>query len=178
MLSIRVFGDNVLRKKATRIQSIDDDINNLINDMFLAMYSAEGIGLAAPQIGRSIRLFITDISPLVEDSKKEIFINPQIVEYGFEREDYEEGCLSLPTIREVVKRPSEIRLQWQDETGKEFDEWVDGYRARVIQHEYDHLEGKLFIDHISTLKRSLLKKTLKQITSGEIEVEMSEKFEL
>lgn len=175
---IQTYGKQVLRNKTNEIPVINDEIREIVSNMFETMYAAEGIGLAAPQVSHSIRLFIIDLSPLEEGEKKRVYINPRIVGYGDEQDEYEEGCLSIPTIREVVTRPTSIRITYQDLDGESFDEEVEGYLARVIQHEYDHLEATLFVDHLSSLKRSLLKKTLKKIASGEIEVETSENFEL
>jgi peptide deformylase len=175
---IQTYGKQVLRTKTEEIPVIDDEVKTLISNMFETMYAAEGIGLAAPQVGKSVRLFVIDISPLEPDEKKRVYINPKIYAFGEEKDDYEEGCLSIPTVREIVTRPTSIRIRYQDETGKHFDEEVDEFLARVIQHEYDHLEATLFVDHLSSLKRSLLKKTLQKIASGEIEVETSENYEL
>ncbi len=178
MLSIQTYGSDVLRRKAVPLETVDAELHQLVADMFESMYAAEGIGLAAPQVGRSIRLFIIDLTPIEEGEQQRVYVNPQIVEYGTSKDDHEEGCLSLPTIRENVTRPTRIRLQYQTLEGEDHDEWVEGFLARVVQHEYDHLEGVLFIDHISALKRSLLKKTLARIASGEIEVELTENYEL
>lgn len=178
LYDIQTYGKDVLRKETKQIPEIDDSVKEIISNMFETMYAAEGIGLAAPQINKSIRLFVVDLSPLEETEEKRVFINPEIYGYGEEQDEYEEGCLSLPTIREVVTRPTTIRIKYQDLEGNQHDEEIDGFLARVIQHEYDHLEKTLFTDHLSSLKRSLLKKTLKKIASGEIEVEASENFEL
>jgi len=175
---IQTYGSDILRAETAAIEVIDDSIRELVSNMFETMYAAEGIGLAAPQVGKSLRLFVIDLSPLVETEEKRVYINPEIYSFGDEKDDYEEGCLSLPTIRETVTRPTSIRIRYQDLEGKSHDEEVDSFLARVIQHEYDHLEKTLFIDHLSSLKRSLLKKTLKMIASGEIEVEESENYEL
>ena len=178
LYEIQTYGKEILRAKTREIPAISDQIHEVVSNMFETMYAAEGIGLAAPQVSRSIRLFVIDISPLEEGERKRVYINPQIYAYGDEMDDYEEGCLSIPTIREIVTRPTSIKIRYQDLKGKAYDEEVDGFLARVIQHEYDHLEGILFVDHLSSLKRSLLKKTLKKIAAGEIEVEASENFEL
>jgi len=175
---IQTYGKKVLRTKTKEISAIDDSLREIVSNMFETMYAAEGIGLAAPQVGKSIRLFVIDISPLEESEKKRVYINPVIYKFGQEQDDYEEGCLSIPTVREIVTRPTTIKLRYQDLEGNHFDEEVDDFLARVIQHEYDHLESRLFVDHLSSLKRSLLKKTLKKIESGEIEVETSENYEL
>ncbi|MCF7808338.1 MAG: peptide deformylase [Candidatus Marinimicrobia bacterium] len=178
LYEIQTYGKDVLRTDTKQIPEIDDSIKQIVSNMFETMYAAEGVGLAAPQVDKSIRLFVIDLSPLEENEEKRVFINPEIYAFGEEKGEYEEGCLSLPTIRETVTRPTTIRIKYQDLDGKLHDEAVDGFLARVIQHEYDHLEKTLFIDHLSSLKRSLLKKTLNKIASGEIEVEASENFEL
>ncbi|MBT4033202.1 MAG: peptide deformylase [Candidatus Marinimicrobia bacterium] len=178
LFEIQTYGNEVLRTKTEEIPQIDDDLRKFVADMFETMYAAEGIGLAAPQVDKSIRLFVIDLSPVDEDEGRRVFINPQIINFGDEKDEYEEGCLSIPTIREIITRPTSIRITYQDMDGKQYDEEFDDFLARVIQHEYDHLEKTLFIDHLSSLKKSLIKKTLKKIASGEIEVEASENFEL
>lgn len=178
LYEIQTYGKEVLRTPTEEIPQIDDDLKQIVANMFETMYAAEGIGLAAPQVGKSIRLFVIDLSPMDETEGRRVFINPKIHSFGDEEDEYEEGCLSLPTIREVVKRPTSIHITYQELNGEKHDEHIDGFLARVIQHEYDHLEKTLFVDHLSSLKRSLLKKTLKKIASGEIEVEESENFEL
>ena len=178
LFEIQTYGNEVLRTKTEEIPQIDDDLRKFVADMFETMYAAEGIGLAAPQVDKSIRLFVIDLSPVDEDEGRRVFINPQIINFGDEKDEYEEGCLSIPTIREIITRPTSIRITYQDMDGKQYDEEFDDFLARVIQHEYDHLEKTLFIDHLSSLKKSLIKKPLKKIASGEIEVEASENFEL
>jgi len=178
LYEIQTYGKDVLRTETEKIPQIDDNLRQFVANMFETMYAAEGIGLAAPQVDKSIRLFIVDLSPIDEAEGRRVFINPEILGFGATKDEYEEGCLSIPTIRELVTRPTSIRIAYQDMAGKDHDEEIDGFLARVIQHEYDHLEKTLFIDHLSSLKKSLLKKTLKKIASGEIEVEASENFEL
>ncbi len=178
LYEIQTYGKKVLRTKTEEITQIDDNLRDFVANMFETMYAAEGIGLAAPQVSNSIRLFVIDLSPLDEAEGRRVFVNPQIIKFGDENDEFEEGCLSIPTVREIVTRPTSIRITYQDMNGQHYDEVIDGFLARVIQHEYDHLEKTLFVDHISSLKRSLLKNTLKKIASGEIEVEASENFEL
>ena len=178
LYEIQTYGKQVLRTPTKEIPGIDDALREIVANMFETMYAAEGIGLAAPQVGKSIRLFVIDLSPMDESEGRRVFVNPKIVSFGDDEDEYEEGCLSIPTIREIVTRPTTIRMTYQDMDGKHYDEDIDGFLARVIQHEYDHLEKTLFVDHLSSLKRSLLKKTLMKIASGEIEVEASENFEL
>ncbi len=178
LFEIQTFGKKVLRTTTREVPEINDEVRQFVSNMFETMYAAEGIGLAAPQVDRSIRIFVIDLSPMDESEGKRVFINPKIYAFGETTDEYEEGCLSLPTIREVVTRPTSLRIRYQNLEGQSFDEEVDGFLARVIQHEYDHLEKTLFVDHLSSLKRSLLKKTLNKIASGEIQVEASENFEL
>ena len=178
LYEIQTYGKKVLRQKTEKITAIDDSIREIVSNMFETMYASEGIGLAAPQIDKSIRLFVIDLSPLDESEGKRVFINPTIYAFGDEADEYEEGCLSIPTIREIVTRPTSIKITYQNLEGEHFDEEVDEFLARVIQHEYDHLEKTLFVDHLSSLKRSFLRKTLSKIKSGEIGVEDSENFEL
>ena len=178
LLKIYTYGDPVLRQTANPVGKNDPSIRALVENMFETMYAAEGIGLAATQVGAALRLFIIDLSPLDESEGKRIFLNPQLVEFSEEKDTHEEGCLSIPTVREEVVRPTGIRIQYEDLDRKLHDENIDTFLAKVIQHEYDHLEGILFIDKISAIKRSLLKKTLKRIADGEIKVEMSENYQL
>ncbi len=178
LLEIQTYGKQVLRTPTEEIPEINDELRSFISDMFETMYAAEGIGLAAPQVDKSLRLFIVDLSPMDESEGRRVFVNPQITAFGDEKDEYEEGCLSIPTIHEIVTRPTTIRITYQDLDGNAYDEEIDGFLARVIQHEYDHLEKTLFVDRLSSLKKSLIKKTLKKIASGEIEVEASENFQL
>jgi len=142
--------------------------------MFETMGKADGIGLAAPQIGLSIRLIVIDARAAASDEKpdladfKKVFINPQIIEYKADEWTYNEGCLSLPEIREDVDRPAVVRVRYQNENFDFFEEEFDGMKARIIQHEYDHIEGKLFIDRINPIRRRLLSSKLKQISKGKV----------
>ncbi|MBX2900205.1 MAG: peptide deformylase [Cyclobacteriaceae bacterium] len=171
---IVMYGDAVLRKRATDIEK-GTDLTQLIADMFETMDEANGIGLAAPQIGKSIRLFVVDGTglqdePTLKDFKK-AFINPQITdEYGNEW-PFEEGCLSIPNIREEVLRKETVRIKYFDETWNAFDEEFSGMKARIIQHEYDHIEGKLFVDYLSPLKKRMLKSKLTNISKGDVDTE-------
>jgi peptide deformylase len=139
------------------------------------MKASDGVGLAAPQIGLSIRLFVVDTEPMADEQAdlkdfRKVFINPKIVDSWGDEVIYNEGCLSLPGIREDVKRYSHIRIQYVDENFQPHDEEYDGFKARVIQHEYDHIEGILFIDRITPLRRKMLKRKLMDITKGQVEV--------
>lgn len=188
ILPIRAYGDPVLKKVAQDIEPGHPGLKQLIADMFETMYAASGVGLAAPQIGQSIRLFIVDASPFAEDEDgeptedahlkdfKKVFINPYIVEEEGEEWPFEEGCLSIPTIREEVKRQPRIVLQYQDENFKEYEEEFEGFAARVIQHEHDHLDGVLFVDHLTPLRKRLLSGKLRDISQGRTEAKYKMRF--
>ncbi|MBS1486646.1 MAG: peptide deformylase [Bacteroidetes bacterium] len=171
---IVMYGDPVLRKKAADIEP-GTDLAALVNDLYETMHAANGIGLAAPQVGKSIRLFVVDGTtledePTLKDFKK-AFVNPQMLNEHGQPWSFEEGCLSIPNIREEVERKEKIRLRYFDETWKEFEEEFDGMKARIIQHEYDHIEGKLFIDYLSSLKKRTLKGKLTDISKGDVDTE-------
>ena len=171
---IVVYGHQVLRKVAGDIDKNYPDLQQLIDDLFETMHNSEGIGLAAPQIGKSIRIFVIDGAPLAEDEPqlagfKKAFINPHIIEKKGVLKPMTEGCLSIPNIREEVDREGNIRIQYYDENWNFHDEEYDGYIARVIQHEYDHLDGILFTDKVSPLRRRLLKNKLLAISKGKFE---------
>ncbi|MCI0751886.1 MAG: peptide deformylase [Flammeovirgaceae bacterium] len=171
---IVMYGDPVLRQKAKEIEK-GTDLTQLIEDMYETMHTAQGIGLAAPQIGKSIRLFVVDGTVLekeegMEDFKK-AFINPVLVEEVGQPWEFEEGCLSIPNIRENVSRKAQVRIRYFDENWNQKEESFDGMKARIIQHEYDHIEGKLFIDYLSPLKKKLLKGKLTDISKGEVDTE-------
>jgi peptide deformylase len=162
---IVVYGDAVLRKRAADIQA-GTDLKQLILDMYETMYAAHGIGLAAPQIGKSVRLFVVDGTTLDEEPTlkdfKQAFINPVIVN---------ESCLSIPNIREDVSRKEKIKVKYFDENWKPKEETFNGMKARIIQHEYDHIEGKLFIDYLTPLKKRMLKGKLANISKGDVDTE-------
>ena len=172
ILPILAYGDPILKKESEEIDETYTDLETLIKDMFETMYRAKGVGLAAPQIGRNIRLFIVDGSPFAEKEEgedddpralgienfKKVFINPIIEEEEGEEWSFQEGCLSIPKIRENVSRKSDIVISYYDENWELKEERYSGYAARIIQHEYDHIEGVLFTDYLSPLKRKLLKK--------------------
>lgn len=168
---IVIYGNETLRKPSEPIAPDYPDLTKLIDDMFLTLSEASGVGLAAPQIGRNIRLFIVDCSPWGEEEEacrdyRRAFINPEIYAASEETGLFNEGCLSLPGLYEEVRRPVAIRMRYLDEHFAEHDEEFDGLRARVIQHEYDHLEGKVFTDRLSPLRRSLLKSKLLAFAKG------------
>ena len=171
---IVVYGDAVLRKKALEIKK-GTDVTTLVQDMFDTMAAAHGIGLAAPQIGKAVRLFIVDGTTLDEEPElhdfKKVFINAQILKESNEPWLFEEGCLSIPNIREKISRKGKIKLRYYDESWNLQEEEFDGMKARIIQHEYDHIEGKLFIDYLTPLKKRMLKGKLADISKGDVDTE-------
>lgn len=190
ILPIEAYGSSVLRKDCEDIDKNYPDLEQLIENMFDTMYSANGVGLAAPQIGKAIRLFIVDASPFAEpdddgkiDEKaiglegfKKVFINADIIDENGEIWAFEEGCLSIPEIREDVYREPHIRITYYDENWNFHDEIFSGFAARVIQHEYDHIDGILFTDHLKPLKKRLLQRRLKDISKGNIDVKYRMRF--
>ena len=189
ILPIVAYGDPVLKKEAEELAENEPNLKTLIADMFETMYKAKGVGLAAPQIGKSIRLFIIDGSPFANEEGEEIdpkaigienfkkvFINPIIEEESGEKWAFQEGCLSIPKIRENVIRHEKLLISYFDENWKFHEENYDGYAARIIQHEYDHIEGVLFTDHLAPLKRKMLTKRLQNISSGKIEIDYKMRF--
>ena len=187
-LPIVAYGDPVLRKKAVDIDREYPELDNLIANMWETMYKANGVGLAAPQIGLAIRLFVIDTGPFADDEDfspeeqallkdfKKVFINARMIEEEGKNWSFNEGCLSIPDIREDVSRKDTITIQYLDEEFNEQTETYDGLLARVIQHEYDHIEGILFTDKLSSLKRRLLKGKLNNISKGNIVVEYKMRF--
>ncbi len=180
-LPIVAYGDPVLRKKAVEIDQDYPNIQQIISDMFETMYAAHGVGLAAPQVGLSIRLFVVDAKPFTEDDEqlkdfKKVFINAQILDESGENWPFNEGCLSIPDIREDVNRKEKLTISYYDENWKHYEESYNGLAARVIQHEYDHIEGKLFTDKLTPLRKAMLKNRLDSISKGQIKVEYKMKF--
>ena len=187
VLPIIGYGAIVLKTKAKEIPVDYPELNKLISDMYETMYDASGVGLAAPQIGKSIRLFVIDTSPFDTDdfeqnsgfevkSVKKTFINPIMIDESGENVSFEEGCLSIPNIREHINRKSDINIKYQDENFVYHQETFSGILARVIQHEYDHLEGTLFTDKISPFKKKLIKGKLNNIMIGKVSVDYKMKF--
>jgi peptide deformylase len=173
---IVVYGHPILRKVAEEIDEDYPGLEQLISDLFETMYYSEGLGLAAPQIGKSIRIFVIDGKPAAEDEPaladfKKVFINAHITERTGDLLPMNEGCLSIPNLREEVARESHIRINYYDENWEYYDEVYDGYRARIIQHEYDHLDGILFTDKLNPLRRRLIKSKLTAISKGMFEAE-------
>jgi len=188
ILPIIAYGDPVLRKMAKDITSEYPKLDELITNMWETMYNAHGVGLAAPQVGLPIRLFLVDTTPFSDDEElskedqealkgfKKVFINAKIEEEEGAAWDFNEGCLSIPDIREDVKRKPKITISYLDEDFKPHSETYDGLLARVIQHEYDHIQGILFTDKLSSLKKRLLKSRLEKISKGKIAVDYKMRF--
>jgi peptide deformylase len=179
---IYVYGTSVLRKKTHEIKKDYPGLATLIVDMYETMKFSEGVGLAAPQIGLSIRMFVVDATGTGKEEEgfdkddedlsdfKKVFINPKITRYWGESWTFNEGCLSIPDLREDVVRPENVRIEYYDESFKFHDEEFDGVRARIIQHEYDHLEGIMFVDKINPLRKRLIKGKLNAISQGKVDI--------
>lgn len=173
ILPIYIYGQPVLRKVAADVEPDNAELKQLIADMYETLDKSGGVGLAAPQIGKAIRVVVIDLDALAEDYPeyagfRRTYINAHILEYGDEKDSSDEGCLSLPGLSEKVVRPTRIRVQYLDGDLQSHDEWVEGYLARVMQHEFDHLEGKLYIDHISPLRKQLIKAKLSRLLRGQV----------
>ncbi len=176
---IVVYGDPILRKRAKEIEKGSLDMVAFVQDMFDTMYAAHGIGLAAPQIGKGMRLFVVDGTTLDEEDQegedmtgfRKVFINPVIVEENGDKWEFEEGCLSIPNIRENVARKEQVTIRYVDENWQAREEVYEGIKARIIQHEFDHLEGKMFIDYLSPLRKRMLKGKLTDISKGDVETQ-------
>ncbi len=173
ILPIYLYGQAVLRKETQDIPADYPELKTLIDNMYETLVKSEGVGLAAPQVGLSLRLFVVDLRCLgdEEPSYKDFtktFINPEIVEYSPETNSLEEGCLSIPGIHENVTRSTRVKVSYQDEAFAQHEEWFDGYLARVIQHEYDHLEQKVFTDRISPIRKQLIKAKLNNVVKGRV----------
>lgn len=177
VLPIHVYGDPILRRPADPVEENGPELQQLIENMVETMHAASGIGLAAPQVGRTERLFVVDLTPMADEIDEEVppqpmvFINPTITEESEETTEFEEGCLSIPEIREIVRRPERIRVEYRDRNFTPQVLEADGLLARVIQHELDHLDGILFVDHISAFRRQLLKRRLREMARGEVEAD-------
>lgn len=183
ILPIIAYGDSVLRKECEEIENDYPDLKLVLENMFETMYNAQGVGLAAPQVGLPIRIFIVDASPFDEDEPglknfKRVFINPIIIEEEGKEWKFEEGCLSIPGIREDVTRKPNITIEYYNEKFELVEEDLDGLAARIVQHEYDHIEGILFTDKINPLKKRLIKGKLNDIAKGNIKVKYRMKFPL
>jgi len=188
ILPVIAYGDPVLRKVAKEITKEHPKLDDIIANMWETQYNASGVGIAAPQVGLSIRLFVIDASPFADDDDlteeeqavlsdfKRVFINPKIVEESGEEWAFNEGCLSIPDVREDVFRKEKVVIEYVDENWKKQTETLTGLAARVVQHEYDHIEGVLFTDKLSTLKKRLIKGKLANITKGKVSVDYRMKF--
>ncbi|RVU25015.1 peptide deformylase [Sandaracinomonas limnophila] len=182
------YGDPVLRKVAEDIEFGSLDLHKLADDMFETMYAANGVGLAAPQIGMAIRVFVVDGRPMNDEDDededndpslvdfKKVFVNPTIIEETGEEWGFEEGCLSIPGVRGEVFRPEFVKIHYWNELGEEKEEVFEGLAARIIQHEYDHIEGILFTDHLNMVKKRMIKNKLTDITKGKVSVDYKMKF--
>lgn len=174
ILPIYIYGTSILRKKAEDITPEFPNLKELIDDMFETMFKSDGVGLAAPQIGKSIRVVVISLDCLKDDYPEyagfnKAYINPHIIDMDTsETSSLEEGCLSLPGVHEPVRRPTRIRVKYKDLDFNDYDEWVDGYLARVMQHEFDHLEGKLFVDKISPLRKQMVRSKLQALLKGKV----------
>ena len=185
---IVAYGATVLKKKSENISEEYPNLSKLIEDMWETMYASKGVGLAAPQIGLSVRIFVIDTKPFASDDEldpaeaktleffKKVFINPQIIKEEGDSWSFNEGCLSIPEVRDDVNRKEKITIQYRDEKFKLHTKILDGLAARVVQHEYDHIEGILFTDHLSSLKKRLIKNKLTSISKGLITVDYPMKF--
>jgi len=176
---IVAYGSAILRKKTKDIEEDSNDLQELIANMFDTMEGASGIGLAAPQIGKDLRLFIVDADVIEEpgcEGFRKVFINAEILEESGKEWAFEEGCLSIPHVRGDVNRKPEITIKYHDENWVEHTETFEGMPARIIQHEYDHIEGILFVDRIHPLKRTMLKGKLQKITTGNVKIDYKMKF--
>ncbi len=188
ILPIRIYGDPILTKPTQAVETVDEELRTLIDDMIETMYGASGLGLAAPQVGRSERLFVVDVSPLLEELEAEglehhgavpplpldrphVFINPEILESSEEEVEFEEGCLSIPGIREPVWRPERIRMRYMTPDMETREIEASGMLARVLQHEYDHLQGILFTDLISPFRQRMLRRRLREMARGNVQAD-------
>jgi len=171
ILPVQIIGTPILRKIAKPIDKEYKNLQELIDNMFATMYQSDGVGLAAPQIGKSIQLFIIDGSPLSKDDPtmegyKKVFINAEIIEYSGKKKIYNEGCLSLPGIREDIYRNDIIKIKYYDTEFNLHEETLDDVKSRIFQHEYDHTQGVLFTDRVSSIKKQLIKNRLKAVANG------------
>ncbi len=176
ILPVTAYGHPILRKSAEEIDENYPELKKFISDMFETMYATDGVGLAAPQVNKSIRLFIVDGTPFADKMPdmvdfKKVFINPYILEVSGKEEAMDEGCLSIPNVREDVVRKSEIVIEYYNEDWELKEETFIGFPARVIQHEYDHLEGILFTDKISSLRKTLIRRKLTDISKGNVKAD-------
>ncbi|MFH5885684.1 peptide deformylase [Halalkalibaculum sp. DA3122] len=178
ILPIVTYDDDILREEAQPVTEDSEELQALVDDMFETMYNADGVGLAAPQVGKLLRVFVADVDPMIEQDERDIpkygplaMINPEIVETSAEELEMEEGCLSIPGVNAAVKRAARIKVRYLDRDFKEQELDLDGWPARVVQHEKDHLDGVLFLEHLSFFKQKLLSAKLNEIAKGQKETE-------
>ena len=171
VLPIVTYNDPILRKKGEPVKELTEEIKEFIADMFETMYNSKGVGLAAPQLGVSLRIFVVDADNMMDDEEEKpgpvAFINPEIVEKKGKKVPFDEGCLSIPEVTDKVMRPENIVLKYKNEHFEDIEIEVEGWLSRVIQHEYDHLEGVLFIDYLSAFRKRMHKSDLQEIDAGE-----------
>ena len=182
VLPIYIYGSAVLKRKTEQVKPDYPELQQLIVDMRETLAHAEGVGLAAPQVGHSLRLFITDGAPFKDKEPaladfQRVMINAEILEYSEEKWTFNEGCLSVPDIHEDVVRPTKIHIRYCDENFAEHDEWLDGIAARIVQHEYDHIEGNIFTERLSPIRRKLLSGKLKNMARGKASANYKTKIE-
>ncbi len=179
-LPIYLYGHDALRQNTEPVEEDTDELQALIDNMIETMRDAAGIGLAAPQVNRSERLFVVDVTPMATEMEEDgepvppqpmVFINPEIVEESDTTTDMEEGCLSIPEVREAVTRPKRVRVRYRDRNFEQQEREVGSVLARVVQHEHDHLEGVLFTDYLSSFRKRLLRRSLRELTEGEVEAD-------
>ncbi len=180
VLPVHAYGHEALREETAPVEENSEELQTLIDNMIETMYAAAGIGLAAPQVGRSERLFVVDVTPMADEMEAEnesvppqpmVFINPELTWESDAEADFEEGCLSIPDVREVVTRPERVVVRYRDRTFEEQEREVGSVLARVIQHERDHLDGILFTDYLSSFRKRLLRRTLRKIAEGDVEAD-------
>ena len=176
ILPVVAHGHPVLKQVGVDFEKTDPALPQLILDMFETMYASSGVGLAGQQVGQTKRIFVIDATPFAEDGEdtagfRKVFINPRITGFNGDEIPFEEGCLSFPGLREVVERPEKVRIQYYDENWNFHDEEHSGVVARIIQHEYDHVEGVVFVDRISKLRRTLINRRLRDISEGKVEAD-------
>lgn len=183
ILPVYAYGQPVLKEVGKEIDKDYPDLGKLLDNMWETMYHASGVGIAAPQIGRSIRLFLVDTVQMMEEGEedkgiKRAFLNAKKIEEGGENWAYEEGCLSIPNVKGDVVRPAQIKLSWQDENFETHEEVFTGLNARVIQHEYDHIDGLLFTEKLKPVKRRMVRRKLENIKKGKVSADYKLKFAL
>jgi peptide deformylase len=180
VLPIHLYGHEALRQETTPVEENTDELQALVDNMIETMRNASGIGLAAPQVGREERLFVVDVTPMATEMEEDdepippqpmVFVNPEIVAESDTSVDMEEGCLSIPEVRETVSRPDRVRVRYLDRTFEEQTLEIGSVLARVVQHEYDHLEGVLFTDYLSSFRKRLLRRSLREMTDGKVEAD-------